>query len=418
MSMRSSRPRRVVITGLGCVAPNGNSVSSFWNSIVEGGSGLDYIQRFDSSGLPSQTAGEIKGFSAEAKLSKKALRRMDRVIQLGMISGIEAFEDSGLDLSEEESHLAGVLIGAGIGGIETIEDTTKAMLEGSKKVSPFYIPSSIINMVSGDLSIELGLRGPNLAITTACTTGTHCIGIAARLIAAGDAIIMLAGGAEASVTPGTVAGFTAAKALSRKNGDPKVASRPFDLERDGFVLGEGAGVIVLEDLDFALKRGAHIYAELAGFGMSADANHMTQPAPGGEGAARCMSNAMNDAHINPEEVQYINAHGTSTPLGDIAETLAIKSTFSKNVGGLAISSNKSMIGHLLGAAGGVEAVATVLSIDNQIIPPTINLNNPDPECDLDYVPNSSRDVAIECALSNSFGFGGTNGTLVFKRFSN
>ena len=407
-----------MITGLGCVAPNGNSVGSFWNSMIEGISGLGLIRRFDPSGLPSQTAGELQDFSAEPKLSRKALRRMDRVIQLGMISGMEAFEDSGLDLSEEESYLAGVLIGAGIGGIETIEDTTKAMLEKSRKVSPFYIPSSIINMVSGDLSIELGLRGPNLAITTACTTGTHCIGIAARLIATGDARIMLAGGAEASVTPGTVAGFTAAKALSRKNDNPKSSSRPFDLERDGFVLGEGAGVIVLEDFEFAKKRGAHIYAELVGFGMSADANHMTQPAPGGEGAARCMRNAMHDGHINPAEIQYVNAHGTSTPLGDIAETLAIKSVFEENAKRLAISSNKSMIGHLLGAAGGVEAVATVLSIFHQIIPPTINLNNPDPECDLDYVPNSARDVAIEYAISNSFGFGGTNGTLSFKRFSN
>ena len=416
--MKSVKPRRVVITGLGCVAPNGNSVGSFWNSMIEGISGLGLIRRFDPSGLPSQTAGELQNFSAEPKLSRKVLRRMDRVIQLGMISGMEAFEDSGLDLSEEESYLAGVLIGAGIGGIETIEDTTKAMLEKSRKVSPFYIPSSIINMVSGDLSIELGLRGPNLAITTACTTGTHCIGIAARLIATGDARIMLAGGAEASVTPGTVAGFTAAKALSRKNDNPKSSSRPFDLERDGFVLGEGAGVIVLEDFEFAKKRGAHIYAELVGFGMSADANHMTQPAPGGEGAARCMRNAMYDGHINPAEIQYINAHGTSTPLGDIAETLAIKSVFEENAKRLAISSNKSMIGHLLGAAGGVEAVATVLSIFHQIIPPTINLNNPDPECDLDYVPNSARDVAIEYAISNSFGFGGTNGTLAFKRFSN
>ena len=410
-------PRRVVITGLGCIAPNGNIVSEVWGALTSGRSGLDYITRFDSTNLPSRSAGEIREFSPESKLSKKQLRRMDRVIQLGMISGIEAFEDSGLSLSDEEGELAGVLIGAGIGGIETIEATTKAMLLGEKKVSPFYIPSSIINMVSGDLSIELGLRGPNLAITTACTTGTHCIGIAARLIACGDASVMLAGGAEASVTPGTVAGFTAARALSRRNDNPQSASRPFDLERDGFVLGEGAGVVVLEELEFAKTRGARIYAELAGFGMSADANHMTQPAPGGEGAARCMKNAIVDAGLQVEDVSYINAHGTSTPLGDLAETLAVKSVFGHHAQKLAISSNKSMIGHLLGAAGGVEAVASTLSVYNNVIPPTINLENPDPQCDLDYVPNEARDAEIDVALSNSFGFGGTNGTLVFQRFN-
>jgi len=342
---------------------------------------------------------------------------MDRVIQLGMISGIEAFEDSGLDLSDQDRESAGVLIGAGIGGIETIEVTTEAMLRGERKVSPFYIPSSIINMVSGDLSIELGLRGPNLAITTACTTGTHCIGIAARLISCGDASVMLAGGAEASVTPGTVAGFTAARALSRQNDDPQAASRPFDLKRDGFVLGEGAGVVVLEDLEYAKARDARIYAEVSGFGMSADANHMTQPAPGGEGASRCMKNAIGDAGLDATDIDYINAHGTSTPLGDLAETLAVKSVFGNYARKLPISSNKSMIGHLLGAAGGVEAVASVLSIFNRVIPPTINLDTPDPECDLDYVPHDARDAQVKTALSNSFGFGGTNGTLVFQQFS-
>ena len=406
----------MVVTGLGCIAPNGNTVEKFWNALLAGTSGLGQISRFETEGLPSRSAGEVVGFAPELRLSPKDLRRMDRVIQLGMISGIEAFEDSGLNLSEEDSEGAGVLIGAGIGGIETIEATNNAMVRGQKKVSPFYIPSSIINMVSGNLSIELGLRGPNLAITTACSTGTHCIGIAARLISCGDASIMLAGGAEASITPGTLAGFTAARALSRRNDSPQAASRPFDIDRDGFVLGEGAGVVVLESLEFAKARGAKIYAELCGFGMSADANHMTQPAPDGEGAARCMANAMNNASIGPEEVAYINAHGTSTLLGDLAETLAIKRCFGSNATKLAISSNKSMIGHLLGAAGGVEAVATILSIRDQVIPPTINLDRPDPQCDLDYVPNEARQAKIEVALSNSFGFGGTNGTLVFSRF--
>jgi 3-oxoacyl-[acyl-carrier-protein] synthase II len=341
---------------------------------------------------------------------------MDRVIQFGMISGMEAFDDSGLDLSDGDSELAGVLIGAGIGGIETIERTTTAMAFGQKKVSPFYIPASIINMISGDLSIKLGLRGPNLAITTACSTGTHCIGIAARLIASGDAKVMVAGGAEASITPSTVAGFTAARALSRQNDEPTLASRPFERSRDGFVLSEGAGVVVLEELSFAKARGARIYAELCGFGMSADASHMTQPAPGGEGAARCMNNAMRDGCISPEDVDYINAHGTSTPLGDLAETLAVKQCFGHRAMNLAVSSNKSMIGHLLGAAGGVEAVATALSIFQQIVTPTINLDKPDPECDLDYVPQIARESKVEVALSNSFGFGGTNGTLVFRRF--
>ena len=411
------KPRRVVITGLGCIAPNGNTVSDFWAALTGGVSGLGHITRFDSTNLPSPSVGEIRAFSPEARLSKKALRRMDRVIQLGMISGIEAFEDSGLDLSDQDRESAGVLIGAGIGGIETIEVTTEAMLRGERKVSPFYIPSSIINMVSGNLSIELGLRGPNLAITTACTTGTHCIGIAARLISCGDASVMLAGGAEASVTPGTVAGFTAARALSRQNDDPQAASRPFDLKRDGFVLGEGAGVVVLEDLEYAKARDARIYAEVSGFGMSADANHMTQPAPGGEGASRCMNNAIADAGLDATDIDYINAHGTSTPLGDLAETLAVKSVFGNYARKLPISSNKSMIGHLLGAAGGVEAVASVLSVFSRVIPPTINLDTPDPECDLDYVPHDARDAQVKVALSNSFGFGGTNGTLVFQQFS-
>ncbi|MBO69101.1 MAG: beta-ketoacyl-[acyl-carrier-protein] synthase II [Acidiferrobacteraceae bacterium] len=409
--------RRVVITGLGCIAPNGNSVNEFWHALTSGVSGLGTITRFNPLGLPAQSAGEITDFCPEKRLTPRNIRRMDRVIQLGMCSGLEAFDDSGIQLSDKVRERVGVLIGAGIGGIETIENTTIAMSVEQKKVSPFYIPSSIINMVSGDLSIELGLKGPNLAITTACTTGTHCIGIAARLIAYGDADIMIAGGTEASVTPSTVAGFTAARALSSNNKNPKEASRPFDRDRDGFVLGEGSGAVVLEELDSAKSRGARIYAELAGFGMSADANHMTQPSPGGEGAARCMYSAMKDGSINPEEVDYINAHGTSTPLGDVAETLAIKQCFHQTGAKLAISSNKSMIGHLLGAAGGVEAVATVLSIYYGVVPPTINLDNPDPECDLDYVPHNARETKIKTALSNSFGFGGTNGTLAFRSFA-
>jgi 3-oxoacyl-[acyl-carrier-protein] synthase II len=409
--------KRVAITGLGCIAPNGNSVATFWEALTSGVSGLGHISRFKTKDLPSRTAGEVSNFAPETRLSGKDIRRMDRVIQFGMMSGLEAFEDSGLDLSDEEKELSGVLIGAGIGGIETIEATVSAMAVGKNKVSPFYIPSSIINMVSGNLSIALGFRGPNLAITTACTTGTHCIGIAARLIAAGDATVMIAGGAEASITPSTVAGFTAARALSRRNTDPQSASRPFDKNRDGFVLGEGAGVIVLEELNFAKARGARIYAELCAFGMSADASHMTQPSPGGEGAARCMDNAMRNGSIAPGDIDYINAHGTSTPLGDLAETLSVKKCFGDHAMRLAMSSNKSMIGHLLGAAGGVEAVATTLSIFQQVIPPTINLDQPDLECDLDYVPHTARETKVNIALSNSFGFGGTNGTLGFRRFN-
>jgi len=355
-------------------------------------------------------------FAPEARLSSKDLRRMDRVIQFGMISGMEAFGDSGLDLSDEERELSGVLIGAGLGGIETIENTTRAMAGGQKKVSPFYIPSSIINMISGDLSIELGLRGPNLAITTACSTGTHCIGIAARLIATGDATVMIAGGAEASITPSTVAGFTAARALSRQNEDPQRASRPFDKDRDGFVLGDGAGVLVIEEYEHAKARGAKIYAEVAGFGMSGDAFHMTSPSKNGEGASRCMNNAINDAGLNNDQIQYINAHGTSTPAGDIAETQAIKSSFGADAKKkVIVSSTKSMTGHLLGAAGGIEAIFSILAIKDQVIPPTINIFNQDPECDLDYCAEGAREMKIDASMSNSFGFGGTNGTVIFRK---
>jgi len=408
--------RKVVVTGVGCISPLGADVQSTWEGLLAGRSGISPITRFEPGDLASRIAGQADDFDPELRLAAKEARRMDRFIQLGLCAGLEAFEDSGIDLEKSDRDRVGVLIGAGIGGLETIENTTRVMLErGSRKVSPFYIPSSIINMVSGNLSIMLGLRGPNLAVVTACTTGTHAIGEAARMIALGDADVMIAGGTEAAITPTSMAGFAAAKALSRRNDAPEHASRPWDRDRDGFVMGEGAGTLVIESLEHAKRRGARIYAELAGYGVSGDAHHMTQPAPGGEGAARCMRNALKNAGIDRQQVGYINAHGTSTPLGDLAETLAIKSVFADHAHNLMVSSNKSMIGHLLGAAGGVEAVATVLSLFHDAVPPTINLDGPDPDCDLDYVPAEARDTLIQAALSNSFGFGGTNGTLVFTQ---
>jgi 3-oxoacyl-[acyl-carrier-protein] synthase II len=409
--------RRVAITGLGMVTPVGNDCRTSWNNLLNGVSGVDRITQFDPSELPVRIAGEIKNFDPESVLSVKEARKMDRFIQVGMVAGIEAIRDSGLEFDDEALAVAtGVFIGAGIGGVGTIEKTTQQFYErGHKRVSPFYIPMSIINMVSGNLSIMFGLKGPNLATVTACSTGTHSIGEAARLIEYGDADVMVAGGTEAAVTPTAMAGFGMAKALSRNNDNPQGASRPWDVARDGFVLGEGAGVLVLEELEHARRRGARIYAELAGFGLSGDAYHMTQPSPGGEGASRCMNSALRNAGLSLDSIDYRNAHGTSTPLGDIAETLAIKRTFGSHAKSLAVSSIKSMIGHLLGAAGGVEAVATTLSIYHGIIPPTINLDNQDPECDLDYVPFAAREMKVNAALSNSFGFGGTNGTLLFKR---
>ena len=407
---------RVAVTGLGCVTPVGCSMSTTWTALTEGRSGITSISFFDATDYPSSIAGEVQDFDPLARLSNKESRKMDRFVQLGMVAGLEAYDDAGLN-GELDKERFGVLIGAGIGGLETIERTTNTLLEkGPRRVSPFYIPSSIINMVSGNLSIMLDAQGPNLAIATACTTGTHSIGMAARLIQYGAATVMVAGGTESSVTPTSMAGFGAAKALSRRNHDPAGASRPWDIERDGFVLGEGAGVVVLEELEQAKNRGARIYAELIGFGMSGDAHHMTQPSTGGEGASRCMANALSDSCIDASEIDYINAHGTSTPQGDLGETLAIKRTFGPPAYKLMVSSNKSMLGHLLGAAGGVEAVATVLSLHHGVIPPTINLETPDPDCDLDYVPGAAREVGINTALSNSFGFGGTNGTLVFKRY--
>jgi len=407
---------RVAVTGLGCVTPVGCSMSETWAALTEGRSGITPISFFDATDYPSSIAGEVRDFEPLERLSNKESRKMDRFVQLGMVAGLEAYDDAGLNSGFDKERF-GVLIGAGIGGLETIERTTNALLEkGPRRVSPFYIPSSIINMVSGNLSIMLDAQGPNLAIATACTTGTHSIGMAARLIQYGEATVMVAGGTESSITPTSMAGFGAAKALSRRNHDPAGASRPWDIERDGFVLGEGAGAVVLEELEQAKNRGARIYAELIGFGMSGDAHHMTQPSTGGEGASRCMANALSDSCIDSSEIDYINAHGTSTPQGDLGETLAIKRTFGPTAYKLMVSSNKSMLGHLLGAAGGVEAVATVLSLYHGVIPPTINLEAPDPACDLDYVPGAAREVGIDTALSNSFGFGGTNGTLVFKRY--
>ncbi len=409
--------RRVVITGLGIVSPVGNTVLSAWENIVSGKSGITKITRFDASSFPSQIAGEVKDFDIHQYLSVKEARRMDTFIHYGMAAAIQAVKDAGI---EDTTHLdpeqIGVNIGSGIGGLPMIENTDTAYHAGGpRKISPFFIPSTIINMIAGNLSIMYGYKGPNIAIVTACTTATHSIGNSARMIEYGDADIMICGGAESCVTPLAIGGFAAAKALSVSNADPASASRPWDKDRDGFVLGEGAGILVLEELEHAKRRGAKIYAELVGFGMSADAFHMTAPCDDGEGASRCMTNALKNGEINADEVDYINAHGTSTPLGDIAETIAVKRCFGDHAHKLAVNSTKSMTGHLLGAAGGVEAVFSTLAIHHQIAPPTINLINQDPQCDLDYIPNTAREMNIKVALSNSFGFGGTNGTLVFRK---
>jgi len=410
--------RRVVITGLGIVSPLGVGIEANWSSIIAGQGGIGPITRFDATGIACTIAGEANDFDVSHWLSPKEARKMDRFIQFGMAAGIDAFRDCGIEVSSDNAPRIGVYIGSGIGGVETIEKTTLTYQDkGPRRVSPFYVPMSIINMASGNLSIMFGLKGPNLSMVTACTTGTHAIGEASRLIEYGDADIMIAGGAEAAITPTAMAGFANAKALSGRNDDPATASRPWDIGRDGFVMGEGAGVVALEELEHAKRRGAHIYAEVAGFGMSADAHHMTQPVPSGEGAAMCMDNCLRNAGLNPDDIDYINAHGTSTPLGDLAETQAVKRTMGHHARKLAVSSTKSMVGHLLGAAGGVETVYTALALERQVMPPTINLHQQDPECDLDYVPNTARDGRIRAALSNSFGFGGTNGTLALSRFS-
>ncbi|MDP3483811.1 MAG: beta-ketoacyl-ACP synthase II [Sulfuricella sp.] len=408
--------RRVVITGLGIISPVGNTVEQAWSNILAGKSGISRITRFDPSAFSTQIAGEVKGFDVTEYISAKEARRMDIFIHYGLAAGIQAIKDSGIVVTPENAERIGVNIGSGIGGLPMIEDTHNTYLEGGpRKISPFFIPGTIINMISGNLSIMFGLKGPNLAMVTACSTATHCIGDSARMIEYGDADIMIAGGAESTVTPLAVGGFASARALSTRNDDPEKASRPWDTGRDGFVLGEGAGVLVLEEYEHAKARGAKIYAEVPGFGMSADANHMTAPCEDGSGAARCMTNALRNAGIPHNQVDFINAHGTSTPLGDLAETKAVKLCFGEHAKNIAVNSTKSMTGHLLGAAGGVEAVFSALSVHHQISPPTINMVEQDPECDLDYVPNVARKMKIDVALSNSFGFGGTNGTLVFRK---
>lgn len=411
--------RRVVITGLGIISPVGNTVSDAWGNVIAGRSGITRITRFDASAFASQIAGEVRDFDVTDYLSSKDARRMDIFIHYGMAAGIQAVRDAGIDKVAEsglDAERIGVNIGSGIGGLPMIENTYDAYHAGGpRKISPFFIPSTIINMIAGNLSILHGFKGPNLAIVTACTTATHCIGDSARLIEYGDVDIMVAGGAESSVTPLAIGGFASARALSSRNDDPATASRPWDKGRDGFVLGEGAGVLVLEEMEHAKRRGARIYAELAGFGMSADAYHMTAPSEDGEGAARCMTNALRNAGLNASDVDYINAHGTSTPLGDIAETVAVKRCFGDHAKKLVVNSTKSLTGHLLGAAGGIEAIFSALAIHHQIAPPTINIFDQDPQCDLDYVANTARDMKIDVAMSNSFGFGGTNGTLIFRK---
>jgi len=393
----------------------GIGVPENWASILAGTSGITRITRFDPAAMASQIAGEVKGFDVGKYLPVKEARRFDVFVHYGTAAAIEAIKDSGIEVTEGNAERIGVNIGSGIGGLPMIEQAHTTLLQsGPRRISPFFIPGTIINMVAGNLSIMYGFKGPNLAITTACTTSTHCVGEASRMIAYGDADVMVAGGSEATVSPLAIGGFCSARALSTRNDEPATASRPWEKGRDGFVLGEGAGVLVLEELEHARARGARIYAEIAGYGMSADAHHMTAPRADGDGAHRCMLNALKDARANPDDVDYINAHGTSTQLGDLAETIAVKRSFGSHASKLAVSSTKSMTGHLLGAAGGVEAVFTILAIRDQVAPPTMNLVEPDPECDLDYVPNQARKMPIRLALSNSFGFGGTNGTLVFR----
>ena len=410
--------RRVVITGLGIISPVGLTVDDAWDSILAGRSGIGPITHFDVSQFAVRFGGSIRDFDVTRYLSAKEARKMDPFIHYGLAAAKQAIEDAGLEVTEETAPRIGVAIGSGIGGLPGIEKGYAGYLDGGpRKISPFFVPSNIINMISGNLSIMYGLKGPNIAIATACTTGTHNIGDAARMIAYGDADAMVAGGAEMCTSPCGLGGFCSARALSTRNDDPATASRPWDRDRDGFVLSDGAGVIVLEEYEFAKRRGARIYAELLGYGMSGDAFHMTSPPEGGEGARTCMEHALRDAKLNPADVDYVNAHGTSTPLGDKAETLAIKSALGDHARRVMVSSTKSMTGHMIGAAGGVEAIFSVLAIRDQVAPPTINYFTPDPDCDLDYVPNEARRARVDVAMSNSFGFGGTNGTLVFKKLS-
>ncbi|MHA3885030.1 beta-ketoacyl-ACP synthase II [Stutzerimonas degradans] len=410
--------RRVVVTGMGMLSPLGNDVPSSWQGILAGCSGIGLLEHMDLSAYSTRFGGSIKGFEVEQYLPAKEARKLDLFIQYGLAASFQAVRDSGLEITDANRERIGVVMGSGIGGLTNIENSCKALIEqGPRRISPFFVPGSIINMVSGFLSIHLGLQGPNYAIATACTTGTHCIGMAARNIAYGEADVMVAGGSEMAASGLGIGGFAAARALSTRNDDPAAASRPWDRQRDGFVLSDGAGALVLEELEHAKARGAHIYAELIGFGMSADAFHMTSPPDDGAGAARCIRNALNDARLNAAEVQYINAHGTSTPAGDKAEAAAIRSVFGDHAYKLSVSSTKSMVGHLLGAAGAVEAIFSVLAIRDQVAPPTINLDDPDEGCDLDFVPHQAKPMPIDVTISNSFGFGGTNGSLVFRRFA-
>jgi 3-oxoacyl-[acyl-carrier-protein] synthase II len=408
--------RRVVVTGLGIVSPVGNDVTTAWANVLAGKSGIGPITQFDVSEFSTRFGGEIRDFDASRFVPAKDVRKMDPFIHFGIAAAQEALQHSGLSLEHYPAHRVGVAMGSGIGGVGTIEANHERYKEGGpRKISPFFVPASIINMISGHVSIQHGFKGPNIALVTACTTSTHCIGMAARIIAYGDADAMLAGGAEHGITPLGLGGFCSARALSTRNDDPVGASRPWDRDRDGFVLSDGAGCLVLEEYEHAKRRGAPILAEFVGFGMSGDAHHITAPPENGEGAQVCMQAALADAGLNPEDVQYVNAHGTSTPLGDVAETLALKGVFGDHARKLAVSSTKSSTGHALGAAGAIEAVLTVLAIRDQVAPPTINLQNPDPACDLDYVPNEARQMKIDAAISNSFGFGGTNGSIAFRR---
>ncbi|MEY3263386.1 MAG: beta-ketoacyl-ACP synthase [Pseudomonadota bacterium] len=415
--MSRSNQRRVVITGLGCVSPIGNTVAAAWDALIAGQSGIATITKFDATPFSTHFAGEVKGFNVEDYMPGKEARHMDSFIHFGMAAGIQAMQDSGLVVTDANAERIGVIVGSGIGGLPMIEETHKELTNrGPRRISPFFVPASIINMISGHLSIKYGLKGPNLAIVTACTTGLHCIGAAGRMIEYGDADVMIAGGAESTISPLGLGGFASARALSSRNDDPATASRPWDKDRDGFVLGEGAGVMVLEEYEHAKARGAKIYAELLGFGMSADAHHMTAPLEDGDGARRCMVAAMKNAGINADQVDYVNAHGTSTPLGDLAETVAIKRALGEHAKKVVVNSTKSMTGHLLGGAGGLEAVFTVLATHQQLSPPTMNIFNQDPACDLDYCANAARKMPINIAVKNSFGFGGTNGTLIFGKF--
>ena len=410
--------RRVVVTGLGIISPVGSTIESAWDAIVHGESGIGPVTRFDVSAFPVRFGGAVRGFDITQYMTPKDARRMDEFMQYGVAAGIQAVTDSGIDFSKVDPERCGAVTGAGIGGLDTIEQEHDNWLKGGpRKISPFFIPASIINMISGHLSIKYGLKGPNLGVVTACTTSTHAIGLGMRTIQYGDADMIIAGGGEMATTPAGLGGFAQAKALSSRNDSPAEASRPWDRDRDGFVLGDGGGAIILEELEHARRRGARIYAELVGFGMSGDAHHITAPPEDGSGARRSMVNALKDASLNPSEVQYINAHATSTELGDKAETFAMKDAFGEHAKTLAISSTKSMTGHLLGAAGVVEAIFSLLAIRDGIVPPTINLHNPGPDCDLDYVPNTARKLKVDIALSNSFGFGGTNGSVIFRRFS-